>query len=170
MMLRPGRVGWLRRDARGVAAVEFALFVPLLGLVVTCLSDASIAYHAKMQVSEAVDAGVQYALLNGQSISGSPTAFDQNLQTFVAQIGNLQASAVQIAYNNNLSATQCYCVTGATATFSGPFTCGSTCSGSSMTAGKFVSITATYTYHPIFAADRFFTGGPLTETSLVRLQ
>ncbi len=156
--------------SRGTAALEFALVVPLMAFTFMLLTDAVLAYHAKMQVSVAVDAGVQYALLNGQSISGSPTAFDQNLRTFVAATANVPAASVQVAYNNNLSATQCYCVSSSAATFSGPYACGSSCGASSATAGKFVSISATYSYQPLFPMTKFLVAGNLTETSLVRLQ
>lgn len=58
------------RDRRGVAAVEFAIMVPILSLMVVSVTDIGLAIYRKMQVEDAAQAGVQYAILHGFDASG----------------------------------------------------------------------------------------------------
>jgi Flp pilus assembly protein TadG len=153
--------------ARGVAAVEFGLILPVfVTLLIGCL-DFGLAYLADAQLAAAVSAGAQYAFTQGQTESGSTLTSD--VSSFVTAVSQVSLSALTVTNNNGLSATSCYCVTGATPTYTGPVSCGSTCTDGS-TAGKFVAISASFTYTPIFPADKVFFSTAKTQTITVRLQ
>ncbi|MFB9267718.1 TadE/TadG family type IV pilus assembly protein, partial [Bradyrhizobium erythrophlei] len=52
--------GIFRRDARGAAAIEFGVLVPVLALMVVSVTDIGLAIYRKMQVENAAQAGVEY--------------------------------------------------------------------------------------------------------------
>jgi len=59
----------LRRDRRGIAALEFALALPVLLLVMGTLIDVGLIWRARGKLAVAVEAGEQYAVLTGTSFS-----------------------------------------------------------------------------------------------------
>lgn len=62
------------RDRRGVAAIEFAIMVPILSLMVVSVTDIGLAVYRKMQVEDAAQAGAQYAILHGFDTNGISSA------------------------------------------------------------------------------------------------
>ena len=70
----PGGLRNFIQDTRGASAVEFALLLPTLVLLLMGVFDyASLSYDA-MEVNAAAHAGADYALRNGWSASGVQTA------------------------------------------------------------------------------------------------
>jgi hypothetical protein len=68
------------------------------------------------------------------------------------------------------NADSCYCPTiSGTFTWGSAQTCGVACSGGGI-AGKFVTITATHTYTPIFSTYGIVTNGTITASSAVETQ
>jgi Flp pilus assembly protein TadG len=163
----PTRLGPLGQA--GAAAVEFALSAPFLIFFFIGTADFAIAYHRAIQLSEALTAGALYGFTQGQTESGSTLTSD--VTSFVQSVSAVTLSSVTAAYNGGLAAASCYCVQGAALTFTGPVTCGSTCTdGSGSTAGKYLTITGTFTYTPMFPSDQMFFTSPLTQTVLVRVK
>jgi Flp pilus assembly protein TadG len=153
----------------GVAAMEFALLAPFLFALFAGVADFSIAYHYQMQVASALAAGAQYAFSQGQNESGSTLTND--VTSFVNKISPVTLSSVTASYNNGLDASSCYCVSGSPPAYTGPATCGSACSdGSGSTAGKYVSITGSFSYTPLFVLDQAFFSGAFSQTVTARLQ
>ncbi len=78
----------------------------------------------------------------------------------VAELGGTAANA-------NL----CYCPTGTptSLTWGSTVSCGATCTAGGV-AGKYVLITATYTYNAIFSNYSFTNGGVVTSGALVQTQ
>ena len=66
------------RDRRGVAAVEFALVLPVLAGIVVLLPDASDAAIGALNMDAGVRAGVQYAMNGGTDLSAAKTIATQN--------------------------------------------------------------------------------------------
>jgi Flp pilus assembly protein TadG len=152
-------------------AVEMALVAPVLGMLLVAIADFSLAYHRVMQMSAALAAGAQYAFTKGQSESGSVLISD--VQTFVNTVSAVSLTSVTAKYNNSpddTNVTSCYCVDGTTPTYT-VTPCSATCTdGSGSTAGKFVSVSGTFSYTAVFPFDRAFFTTPFTQTVTVRLQ
>lgn len=66
------------RDRRGVAAVEFALVLPILAGIVVFLPDASDAAIGALNMDAGVRAGVQYAMNGGTDLNLAKTIATQN--------------------------------------------------------------------------------------------
>ena len=59
-----------RRSESGTAAIEFALFIPFLFILLVGTVDLGFAMYEAMQVSNAVEAGMLYAAKNGWDSAG----------------------------------------------------------------------------------------------------
>lgn len=69
------RIPWTRGlDERGAVAVEFALLVPFLMLMLVILTDFGIAFREKMQAEKAARAGLQYAIYDPKDNAGIASA------------------------------------------------------------------------------------------------
>jgi Flp pilus assembly protein TadG len=157
----------LLQCGRGTAAIEFAVCFPLMLAFMGGIADFGIIYYRKAALSSVITAGAQYALFVDQS-GTMPT------QTGIQNV--LQEAASQMLPNVTVTvqATNpalCYCLTAAspnsTLTQS---TCGSNCT-SGGTAGKYVEVSATHNYTPLFPALSKISGQPsLTASSWVPLQ
>src|SRR5436853_5808444 len=65
---RPWRWADLRliwRSNSGIAAVEFAMLVPIIAFMFLAMADLGIGIYTDMQVNNAAQYGTAYALLNG---------------------------------------------------------------------------------------------------------
>jgi len=163
----------LWHDRRGAAAVEFALLAPVLMLMLVTMTDLALAFFAQSQLSAAVATGAQYAYLYGQAPAS----------TFVSDVGSVVSNATTltpltstVTFNNRTdtsNASACYCPTGTARnlTWGSAVTCGSNCGAANeVTAGGYVLVSASYTFHPIFPADTVITGNtPITQSFLVRV-
>jgi Flp pilus assembly protein TadG len=168
-MRRLSDLAGLARRTEGAAAVEFALVGPFLVFFFVGLADLSFAYHDQLQLSAALAAGAQYAFTKGQTESSS--ALPGDVTSFVNSISAVTLTSVSASYNNGLSGSSCYCVKGSPAVYTGPLTCGSACTdGSGSTAGKYLSISASYAYTPMFSLDQAFLNSSFTQSVTVRLQ
>ncbi|MEO5337543.1 MAG: pilus assembly protein [Magnetospirillum sp. WYHS-4] len=144
-------MGIIRRwvgNERGASAVEFALLAPTLLVVAMGVIDLGLGMFHKMELAGAARAGAQYAILKGYSSS--------TIQTVVQGSTNLTGITV-------VSSRSCECSNGSTPSGTAP-SC--TCSGSGVTVQKFISVTASYSYTPIFAY--FKPTYSLAETVTVR--
>ena len=141
----------LARDNRGNAAVEFALMMPLLLLLLSGLIDFGRAFFTSMELENSARAGAQYAFVNGADDLGT--------------IENVVYGASSVAPEDlTVNATSyCGCPDGTVQ----PCT-GGDCGG--FEPGTFVSIVAQTSYIPLFPfhdADRPVT---LTGTAQIRVE
>lgn len=187
---------WIRRrascafstDARGVAAVEFALAAPVVIMILVALVDLGSVLFIRFQLDSAVAAGANYALVNGSSVSSTNgAALASTLAGVVSSSQGTNSADSSITVNNGpaagssggtvstsgtaSSADSCYCPTGAGATMAwgSSQTCGSTCAGGGY-AGKFVVLTASRSYSPLLTGYGFATSGTVSTTSVVQVQ
>lgn len=122
------------RDRRGIAAVEFAVLVPILVLVALCTADLGLAIYSEMQVQNSAEAGVGYAFLHGYNATAISSAV-----TSAGQVSGLTAAPAPSQF--------CGCPgTGGVANA----TCGSTCSNGNA-AGTYVTASATMVYHTLIS-------------------
>lgn len=158
-----------RQARRGIAAVEFALLAPVLILLVLGIADLGLLIHERAQLSQVLTAGAQYAFRQGQTESGSTLTAD--VTSFIGTLSPVTLSSLSATYNGGLESGSCYCVYGSSPVYTGPLTCGATCTDSSgSTAGKFVAITAEISPTPLFSLDAYFMPDTLSATVTVRLQ
>jgi len=116
-------------NTSGAAAIEFGVVVPMLALMVTAVIDIGLGVHSKMQLEDAAQAGVQWAIRNG---------FDANA---------ISAAVTNATNNSSITATPapvqfCGCASGSS--ISGA-TCGTPCPDGAQ-AGTYVTVSAQTTY------------------------
>jgi Flp pilus assembly protein TadG len=181
---------FLSHETTGVSAVEFALISPILLLILAGTVDIGGSLKAKFELSTAVSAGSNYALLNGANVSSTGgSALANNIVAVTASGLGGNSGNVQVVINNGAStslnastsvttqtgtaanADQCYCPTNSSGslTWGSPVTCGSICSGGGI-AGKFVTISASKPYSPLFGGLGVVQGGNITVQSVVQPQ
>ena len=117
-------------NTSGAAAIEFGVIVPMLALMVTAVIDLGLAIHSKMQLEDAAQAGVEWAIRNG---------FDANaISTAVSSATNsskITASPAPVQY--------CGCASGSSISSA---TCGTPCPDGAR-AGTYVTVSAQVTYN-----------------------
>lgn len=180
----------LLRDRRGVAAVEFALLTPVFCLLLAGIVDLGGALYTKFKLDSAVTAGANYAQINAGNVSSTNgQTLATNIATIVetsqgsgwaddgvvvndgpsASVSGGTASTSGTASNADL----CYCPTGAPGAFTwgSSTTCGSACPGTNTGyAGKFVTITATRQYTPIFSSYGIVQNNTISAAAAVQVQ
>jgi Flp pilus assembly protein TadG len=183
----------LLRARKCVAAIEFALVVPVFILLLAGTIDLASAVYTWTRLQSALAVGANYALLK-QSMVNSANA--QSLADTIASLvstsnaGNAANVTVDVnhgivatltvgsAVSNSGSATNadsCYCPSGAAGdnwTWGSTFNCSPApaCTTGSTTAGKFVMITASYTFTPMFSGYQFVSSGTMSASAGVQVQ
>jgi Flp pilus assembly protein TadG len=160
----------LRRDQRGVAAIEFALLSSLF-LVITLMSlDAGMFLMRRSQLSNALDSAALAAFSQRTAVNFV------GLPTFVTQASRIPEATVTVGCNGGTgnctnSNRTCACLT-KTATFVGA-TCGSTCTGNvtaNSVAGYYMTVSASAPYSPVVMPNGAFANLSTNQRITVRLQ
>jgi Flp pilus assembly protein TadG len=180
---------WSRPHNRAVAAVEFGLLAPTFVMVFAGTVTVGDAISVQLRLDGAVAAGINYAIVN-ENLAESTDG-----QTLASAIANLvstsaggTAANVTVVVNNGPTATITsgtltttgtatnadlfYCLTGSPSGWTwgtGVSTIGGACTGGG-TYGKFVTITASYSFTPFFTAYTFGLGTTLTIGSAGQVQ
>ena len=190
MLRRIGRYGRLlaaRRDS-GVAAVEFALLMPVFVLVLAGVVDLGGLVSTRFSLDTAVAAASNYVLVNNSQVgSAAGATLASNVATIVTTGDTATTANGTVVVNNGPTVTVsggtpassgtaanadlCYCPTGTPTnlTWGSSVTCGNACPSGGL-AGKFVLITANYSYSPVFGNYNFIGGGVVYSSSLVQTQ
>ncbi len=170
---------------KATSAVEFAMIAPIFCLIFVGTIDFGGALYVKFNLTGTVSAAANYAMINSANVnSSSGTSLATNLANLAASNHASNWANATIIVNNGPTATitggtlsssgtaananSCYCptVAGTTITWGSAITCGNVCSGGGI-AGKFVSITASKTYTPIFPVYGFVTASAITARTVV---
>ncbi|TPI47349.1 pilus assembly protein [Mesorhizobium sp. B2-9-1] len=188
--ISPAFARFLRRETSGASAVEFALISPVLILILAGLVDIGASLKAKFDLSSAISAGSNYALLGADKVnSAGGGTLAGNILAVVANGLGSAGGSVQVVVNNgatvnydtsNGTATQtgtvsnadlCYCPTGSAAsvTWGSAVTCGSTCPAGGI-GGKFVAISASRSFSPLFGGFDVVNSGNITVRAMVQPQ
>jgi Flp pilus assembly protein TadG len=141
------------RDRRGIAAVEFAVLLPVLVLMAVCTMDLGLAVYTKMRVQESAQAGSDYAILHGFDVSAVSSA--------VANAGDLSGLTATPA-----PAQFCGCPGSSGVTSA---TCDSTCPNGNP-VGKYISASATVVYHTLMTYPIIPAQYTFASTSTVRIK
>jgi Flp pilus assembly protein TadG len=144
---------------RGVAAVEFALVLPMALVLLGGVIDTGLLLWAKSRLAGAVSAASHYAVLAGTAVSTTNVA---GILTGSSGLTGVTATPVPVLTWN--------CPSGTPATF--PLATGgsnSTCPNGDL-AASFLTLSAHYTYKPLIPGYSHIATTALTETALVRLK
>ncbi len=148
----------------GIAAIEFAIIVPLLILMLVGVIDLGLGMYRNMQVQESAQAGAQYAVVKGCTASDI-----SNAVTSATSYSSIAASPGPVEFCG------CATATGLTNITNQNTTCSSACSGSTCsngyTAGTYVTVSASATYYPSLIYSSLFPKSfALTAQSTVRIK
>ena len=145
----------------GTALVEFAIFAPILFVLMVYIMDFALFIWTEMEVQNAAQAGAQYAIAKGYSSSAITSAV-QNVTSLVT----IAASPAPTAFYG------CPSSSGVTSVAQG-----STCGGGAV-AGQYVTVSASATYDTfiipivgtIFTSSIFTSSSyPVAATATVRI-
>lgn len=142
------------RACDGAAAVEFALFSPLLVLLVLATIEFAMYIGARIEVEQALRAGAQYALLDHADAAAIRAAVQNatDLAGITVSVGSLS----------------CECPDGSSTPCRGEANY-SACAGGIAPAG-FIAIAGAATYDPLFADLSWFPFNPdISETLTMRV-
>jgi Flp pilus assembly protein TadG len=172
----------------GTAAVELALISPILLILVAGIIDFGRVYREEIELSAAVAAASQYALVNvANANSANAASLAATISGIVANSnGNAWAGAsvtvndgaTSVVANGSTTASgtaananNCWCPTGGPASWSwgSAVTCGTSCAGGTL-AGKFVTVTGTRSFSAIFSNYGLIANRKLTQSTIVQGQ
>jgi Flp pilus assembly protein TadG len=140
------------RDTRGAAAVEFALFLPVLTAFMFPVADLGMQAYAEMQLQTAVQSGARYAVMHGWNTSGIQAA-----------VANATAwTSISVA----APVKACGCAGGTAVTAA---TCGDVCPNGAP-AGTYVTVSASLPFTPIFPYPAVGESRTLNAQSTVRIR
>jgi Flp pilus assembly protein TadG len=181
------RASWFW-SREGTAAVELALISPILLTLFAGIVDFGRVYRAELQLSSAVAAAAQYALLNAANInSANAASMAATLSGIVANSNGANWAGATVTVNGGSSsvvsggvttaggtaanANGCWCPTGAVAnwTWGTAATCGTACAGGTL-AGKFVSITGSRAFSAILSSYGLIGDRTLHQSVIVQAQ
>jgi Flp pilus assembly protein TadG len=178
----------LRREKSGIAALEFGLVAPIFAMMLAGATDLGNYLLIDMRLVASVSAGANYALINNSNVEATdgPTLAAEVAQVIANNVAANWAN-VTVVINNGPTVTITrgattssgtatnaglnYCPTGSSGKWSwgGAVSSGSNCAGGG-TAGKFVAITATTGFTPIFPVYKFVGAGNISATAMVQVK
>lgn len=120
------------RNTSGAVAIEFGFMVPVLTLMVISVTDIGLGLYRKLQVEDAAQAGVNYAIMHGFDVNAISSAV-----TSATNSSAVTASPLPLKF--------CGCATGSAIT---TVSCGMTCPGGAL-AGTYATVSAQATYGTI---------------------
>ena len=146
------KISQLQACDRGSAAIEFGISLPLLALLFVVVAEIGFTAYQSLQVQNAVEAGLFYAVKNGNDSTGISTAVVNS-----SGVAGITATPAPTQF--------CGCPGAAgIATTS----CSATCSGGN-SSGQYVQINAALTRRSIFPGSGLPLPASLTAKSIVRL-
>lgn len=141
------------KDVRGVAAIEFAMIVPVLLFMMVAIVDFGLAIYSDMEVQNAAQAGAQYAIAHGFNATSIAQA--------VTSATNLPGITVSVGPTKFCGCPSSIGVANAA--------CNSTCSGGS-TSGTYVTVSAQGTYTTIVPYPLIPNSFTFNSPATVRIQ
>jgi Flp pilus assembly protein TadG len=166
-------------DQRGVAAVEFGIFVPLLFLALANVVDVTIYLYQRMQVQNATEVAAQAAWKTCDLTVLPPTTDCSTLAASVTAVQNALGSTslgTAVTLVSGSPTVGYYCVNSSnalqyvSAISSKPADC--TAAGTpSLKPGYYIQVQTTFTYAPIFPGMSISGTfpAPINGASLMRL-
>jgi Flp pilus assembly protein TadG len=160
------------RENAGVAAIEFAFCSTIFLTAVAGTVDIGLLLYTDFELDTAVTAGAQYAVNNAAVVSSNPSTLNSDISSIVDNLNGSGWATSTVDVNNNNDTTGCYCPSGTPGnwTWGSTGTCGNSCPAGGGIYGQFVTITASHSISPIFAAWGFVQSGNVSRSVLVETQ
>ena len=169
-----------KRDARGAAAAELALVLPLLTIPTLNVIDLASYFYDKMELDNAAQAAAQSAWATCASSSANlPATVNcsglSNAATTAAQSTGLGTGITVTSKTENFycldNSSPSKLVTVGTFPTAKPADCTSVGGSASDTPGDYILIQTSYTFTPIFSAVSITSAltSPITRTAWMRL-
>jgi Flp pilus assembly protein TadG len=176
------------RSRNGSAAVEFAIIAPILLVIIVGVADIGQLLFTRFRLDAAASAGAGYALVQAAKVTA---AEGPALATQVAALARSDAGSnvatVTVTINNGPVATasgsgavtasgtasgadQCYCPQASPFAWGAAVACNSACAGTSAVAGKFVRVSISRTFTPLFTDFGLTQGGAIQVAAVVQTQ
>jgi len=178
----------LWRSSAGLAAIEFAIMMPVFLVILVGAVDLGSMLFQDYKLDQAVAAGAQYAAVNPSSVNSTSGALLASSIAAAVEDANGTAWANDVVVVNDgptvivtngaavtsgtdANANNCYCPTGSPPNWNwgSSMTCGASCSGGGL-AGKFVTITATSAFKPLLTTYGLIGSGTLRQSATVETQ
>lgn len=141
------------RATSGAAAIEFAIIGSVMVTLLLVGADLSMAFYSDLQVQTSAQSGAEYAAVHGFNVTGVSSAV-----TNATSASGIDASPAPVQF--------CGCVSGSAVSNA---TCGTVCPDG-MTAGTYVTVTATKTYSTIIPYPSLPASFTQTAVSTVRIK
>jgi Flp pilus assembly protein TadG len=164
-----------RQDRRGASAIEFALALPLLLAFLGGMADLGLIWRARGRLAEAVDAGCQYAVMTGSTVTAAAvqTAMCAAAATISSSCGVTTTPAPTVVVAATAPTSGCISIASGVSTLTAAAygtTCAAGRTAGGPTAGSFMNMSATYTYTPVMPLYSKLLATTFTERAWARLQ
>jgi Flp pilus assembly protein TadG len=145
------RLRSLRRDRRGVTAVEFAIIAPVMIGMCISVVDFGLGLYTQVQVADAAQAGAAYAMQKGYNSTAMATVAKASTKLTGLTVATSQFCG-------------CPSATGVTTT-----SCTASC-GDGLTAGTFAQISVAKAYSTLLSYPGLPTTINMSESAVARTQ
>lgn len=163
-------------NTRATAGVEMALILPIISVLFLNVADATMYIYSKMQVDLAAQeaAGIARAMCDTESELPA-TLNCAGLTAAMTAAAQATSLGTDVSLGTPDNAWYCANATSdllevATIDLPRPADCSATLGGSTALPGEYISVTATYTFTPIFSSVSAVPSGDIQRTAWIRLQ
>jgi|SRR6266851_1419955 len=170
------KLGALRSDQRGVAAIEFALFGGLISVAMLNMTDISVYIYQRMQVEYATEVGAQAAWKTCDSTKLPATTNCSGLTNALQNAVGSTSLGTRVSLQSGSPSEGYYCVNSSNAlqymsdVSAKPTDC-SAAGKPGLQPGDYITVQTTFSYAPLFpgitVTGAFTT--PITKTAWMRL-
>lgn len=175
------------RARSGAAAIEFAILMPILGLILAAAIDFGSLIFAKSRIEAAVSGSANLAIVRATQVSeAGSTQLAQTLAAYIGGSGAVDEATVTVNAGPSSrftgssvttsgaasAAGSCYCPTvnaDGSVAWGGAAACGTACGGGGF-AGRFVAITASRAYSPLFSNYGVVSNGDIVVNTIVQAE
>jgi Flp pilus assembly protein TadG len=150
------------RGTAGAALVEFVILAPILIVILTFLGDIGIMAYRQIEVRQAAQAGIQYAIDNASTYLSSPTSAASAASSAVTHATPWSPPIIVASTPNPF----CGCPSSSSVLLLCTGACTSSCTATcANTRGTYVTVSAQATFTSLFA-----TSHTITSSGTVRIQ
>ena len=176
------------RDRRGGALVEFAVLAPVLGLVLAGAVDFGGVVLTRSQIENAVSGAANFAILNAAKVTAVDASdLGQKIAAYLGNSGGVTQATVVVnggptaSFSGGTVSTSgsasaagaCYCPTrdagSGALSWGSAVTCGNACATGGR-AGKFIVVSASRNYTPLFAGYGIVSSGGISVRAVVQTE
>ncbi|GAA4762514.1 TadE family protein [Novosphingobium ginsenosidimutans] len=172
------RMRSLLADTRAVAAAEMALVLPIVSVLFLNVADATTYIYSRMQVDLAAQEAAGLARARCDTAAKLPSTVNcTGLQAAMQTAAQATSLGTSVTINTATAAWYCSNASSelievAAISSTPPANCSATLTGSTAEPGEYLSVTASYTFAPLFAGLSVASSlpSPIQRTAWIRMQ